>query len=76
MPECFNCKAKDHCIAAAEPGSVMCMVNRMRYGGTHADDSPPRQPGNFCQYCGQPLLVIGTERFCNNVNCSNRFQNV
>lgn len=35
-PECYYCKAKEHCIAAAQPGSVVCMVNRMRYGGTHA----------------------------------------
>lgn len=63
-------------LAAAQPGSVMCLVNRMRYGGTHADDAPPRQAGNFCQFCGQPLRVIGTERFCNNVNCQNRYINV
>ena len=30
-PECYYCKAKEHCIAAAQPGSVVCMVNRMRY---------------------------------------------
>lgn len=54
----------------------MCMVNRMRYGGTHADDGPPKQAGHFCQFCGQPLREIGRERFCNNVNCTNRFVNV
>lgn len=27
-------------------------------------------------YCGKPLKIIGTERFCNNVQCFNRFQNV
>ena len=52
------------------------LINRMRYGGTHADDAPPRQAGNFFQFCGQPLRVIGTERFCNNVNCQNRYINV
>ena len=30
----------------------------------------------FCAYCGKPLKIIGTERFCNNVQCFNRFQNV
>ena len=37
-PECYYCKAKEHCIAAAQPGSVLCMVNRMRYGGTPAEN--------------------------------------
>lgn len=59
---CYDCYAKAYCMAAAEPGSVVCMINRMRYGGTHADDRPPRQAGDFCQYCGQRLRVIGTER--------------
>lgn len=74
---CYDCYAKAYCMAAAEPGSVVCMINRMmRYGGAHADDRPPRQAGDFCQYCGQRLRVIGTERFCNNVNCPNRFESV
>ena len=47
--ECYNCKAKEHCIAAAQPGSVICMMNILKYDGTHADDAPPRQAGNFCQ---------------------------
>lgn len=49
---------------------------RKAYGGTHADDQPPRQAGGFCQYCGQPLREIGQERFCNNVNCRNRYVSV
>lgn len=73
--DCFYCKAKEHCIAAAQPGSVVCMVNRLRYGGTHADE-PQRQPGNYCQFCGQPLKVIGNQRFCNNTRCTNRFNDV
>lgn len=44
------------------------------HGGSHADDKPPRQHGDFCQYCGQRLRTIGTARFCNNVNCKNRFE--
>lgn len=74
--DCYYCKAKKYCMAAAQPGSMMCLVNRMRYGGTHADDAPPRQVGGFCQYCGQPLREIGRERFCNNVNCRNRYVSV
>ena len=74
--DCYYCKAKKYCMAAAQPGSMMCLVNRMRYGGTHADDQPPRQAGGFCQYCGQPLREIGRERFCNNVNCRNRYVSV
>lgn len=76
MAECYNCYAKDKCIAAAEPGSVVCMVNRMRCGGTHADDRPDRKVASFCAYCGKPLKVIGSERFCNNVNCINRYESV
>lgn len=76
MYNCYTCKAKSECSAAAQPGSIMCMVNRLRLGGTHADEEPVRQPGEFCQYCGQRLRVIGTERFCNNVRCPNRYQNV
>lgn len=29
-----------------------------------------------CQYCGHRLREIGRERFCNNVNCRNRYVNV
>ena len=76
MIDCYNCKAKKECIAAAQPGSVVCLVNRIRYGGTHADEAPPRQLGRSCQYCGHPLREIGSERFCNNVNCPNRYQSV
>lgn len=31
---------------------------------------------NYCQYCGHRLREIGRERFCNNVNCRNRYVNV
>lgn len=72
-PECYYCKAKEHCIAAAQPGSVLCMVNRMRYGGTHADDAPPRMEAVYCQFCGYPLKIIGRKRFCNNARCLNRY---
>lgn len=75
MTDCYNCKAKSKCNAAVEPGSVMCMVNRLHYGGTHADDRPTRPPMH-CQYCGQLLKVIGNKRFCNNVSCFNRYQDV
>lgn len=52
-------------------------------GGTAGVDGVPgephevwRQAGGFCQYCGQPLREIGRERFCNNVNCRNRYVSV
>ena len=76
MFKCYECKARFKCNAAVQQGSVACMVNLMKYGGTKSDNMTQRQPGNFCQYCGQPLRVIGTERFCNNVNCYNRYVNV
>ena len=37
--DCYYCKAKEHCMAAAQPGSVVCMVNRMRTTGR------PSKPG-------------------------------
>lgn len=74
--DCYYCKAKENCMAAVEPGSVICMVNRMHHGGTHADDVVNKQPGDYCQYCGRRLREIGRERFCNNVNCQNRYVNV
>lgn len=49
---------------------------RMRYCGTHAEEEPRRQQGDYCQYCGHRLREIGRERFCNNVNCRNRYVNV
>ncbi len=76
MPECYYCKAKEYCIAAAQPGSVVCMINRLKYGGSHADELRTRQVGRYCQFCGQPLREIGEKRFCNNVQCWNRYTDV
>jgi len=73
---CYNCKAKHHCSSAVQEGSVMCMVNKLHYGGTHGEEEPQRQVGSFCQYCGKPLKVYGSERFCNNPRCQNRYVNV
>lgn len=67
--DCYDCKAKSVCAAVVQPGSVICLMNRMRYCGTHAEEEPQRQQGDYCQYCGQRLREIGRERFCNNVNC-------
>lgn len=74
--DCYYCKAKAKCIAGVMPGSMMCLLNRMHYGGTHADEMPQRQEGAFCMYCGQRLRQIGSERFCNNPSCRNRYENV
>ena len=74
--DCYDCKAKSVCAAVVQPGSVLCLMNRMRYCGTHAEEEPRRQRGDYCQYCGHRLREIGRERFCNNVNCRNRYVNV
>lgn len=74
--DCYDCKAKSVCAAVVQPGSVICLMNRMRYCGTHAEEEPRRQQGDYCQYCGHRLREIGRERFCNNVNCQNRYVNV
>lgn len=68
--------AVSHSTAVVQPGSVLCLMNRMRYCGTHAEEEPRRQRGDYCQYCGHRLREIGRERFCNNVNCRNRYVNV
>ena len=74
--DCYDCKAKSVCAAVVQPGSVLCLMNRMRYCGTHAEEEPRRQQGDYCQYCGHRLREIGRERFCNNVNCRNRYVSV
>lgn len=56
-------------------------INLMQHGGTKSEPETPRTISvklspTFCAYCGKPLKIIGTERFCNNVQCFNRFQNV
>lgn len=33
--ECHNCKAKSVCAAVVQPGSVICLMNRMRYCAGH-----------------------------------------
>ena len=57
--DCYNCKAKSVCAAVVQRGSVICLMNRMRYCGTHAEEEPQRQQGDYCQYCGQRLREIG-----------------
>ena len=71
-----DCCNRDTEAAVVQPGSVICLMNRMRYCGTHAEEEPRRQQGDYCQYCGHRLREIGRERFCNNVNCQNRYVNV
>lgn len=81
MRDCSICKARAYCWEAVEPGSIMCGINLMQHGGTKSEPETPRSISvklspTFCAYCGKPLKIIGTERFCNNVQCFNRFQNV
>lgn len=73
---CYNCKAKHNCSSAVQEGSVVCMINKLHYGGTHGEEEPQRQQGWFCQYCGSPLKEMGTTRYCNNPRCRNRYESV
>lgn len=73
---CYNCKAKHNCLATVQKGSIMCLANKLNYSGTHGEEESYRQEGTFCQYCGKPLKVYGSERFCNNPRCQNRYVNV
>ncbi len=70
--DCSSCGVRFRRPLAAEPGSLACTLTRVMYGG---EESPYRKPGTpkFCPLCGKPLKVIGIERFCNNVQCENRY---
>ena len=72
--DCYSCSAKAECLEAVQPGSVMCLLNQLRRGGTKANMQSIRQSGEFCQFCGQRLKVIGRQRFCANPCCINRFR--
>ena len=75
---CYNCGAKKNCSAAVGFGSIMCTINRMQSGQSKADfiGTHRKAETRYCAYCGKPLRVIGSERFCNNVQCTNRYVNV
>ncbi len=74
--DCYYCSAKNECSEAVQPGSVVCLINQLHHGGTKANVQPIRQPGEFCQFCGQKLKTIGRQRFCANPCCINRFRDV
>lgn len=62
-------------MAVVEPGSIACMAHLLQAGITKVVGNPYQTRGvpKFCPFCGRPLKVIGTERFCNNVQCENRY---
>lgn len=72
---CYDCKAKYICSSAVQEGSVMCLINKIHSGVTHGDEEQKPQ-ARYCSYCGQPLKITGSQKFCNNVRCINRFKNV
>ena len=77
---CTTCGAKGYCIEACEPGSIMCMANRMRSGKTKEDilrdQSRLPEDAKYCPVCGRSLKVIGSERFCRNPQCTMHFKKV
>ena len=73
MEDCYYCAAKSFCSSAVGPGSVVCMINKLKSGSTKEQELKFRQEGDFCQFCGNRLTKIGNKRFCNNVRCKNRF---
>ena len=75
---CYNCAARNKCNAAVEYGSVICVLNRMQSGQSKASfigEQKETKP-TYCAYCGKPLKIIGSECFCNNVQCINRYKQV
>lgn len=76
MNQCDVCPALGMCISATEPGSIVCRINRMKYTHAQADAPAAVKRPLYCAYCGKPLRIIGSERFCNNVQCGHRYVNV
>lgn len=81
--ECKGCACLETCPTACQPGSLMCMSKRMSSKQTKAQQM--RAAGEYrpivgskcsCNICGRPLKIIDDKRFCNNVNCPNRFADV
>lgn len=74
---CYNCAARNKCGAAVEYGSIWCIANRMASGQSKADFIGQKKADKmFCAYCGRPLKNNGWNKYCVNVNCLNRFENV
>lgn len=74
---CYYCAAKAACPSYVQPGSVMCIMNQMKTGRTHADDPPPVEGrSGICRFCGGPIKEIGSQRYCNNPRCSHRYEQV
>lgn len=50
MYDCSKCPARQSCIAAAQPGSVYCVIKLMQTGASKADmeSATPRQLPDFC----------------------------
>lgn len=48
--ECKRCPIKKDCGLAVQPGSVVCMVNKMRSGMTKSDEKT-----EFCPHCGKRI---------------------
>lgn len=48
--ECESCPIKKSCGLAVQPGSMVCMVNRMRSGMTKEEEKP-----EFCPHCGRRI---------------------
>lgn len=52
MYDCSKCSARQSCIAAAQPGSVYCVIKLMQTGASKADmeSATPQQLPDFCPY--------------------------
>lgn len=54
VEKCNRCPARNDCILACEPGSILCMRNRMRSGKTHGDEIQEAHI-RYCPHCGRPI---------------------
>lgn len=69
---CDICRARERCVLYVQPGSFMCALYRLQQS-LEGEGQPQPKP-TFCPYCGKPLKIIGTEQFCTNMECANRYQ--
>lgn len=71
--DCVSCRVRFRRFSKAKPNSLACILTLTTYG--QREESLYQAPGTpkFCPIFGKSLWVIGTERFCNNVQCENRY---
>lgn len=79
--DCEHCDAKKHCFPFTEPESYGCLGAHILYNRITGNKKNQmlyykKLKETYCLYCGNPLKVVGKEKFCNNPSCQKRFANI